>query len=136
MLLVALLTQPACLLYTRMVMRSAASECARALTTAGSGDEDLCRDFALRRLAAVPEASPFHVGGRDDWQVSLDYTEDGTTVTVGIAGHLRPLPLLGVAARSLGRPEGDLVLVEVGVTERVRPAWLGGSYESWLRMWG
>jgi len=136
MLLLGLLLQPACLLYTRMVMRSAAAECARVLATAASGDEAACKAFVLRRLAAVPEASPFHVGGRDDWDISLDYSEGSSSVSVSIVGHLRPLPLLGMSARAFGRSKGDLVELEVKVAEQVRPEWLGGSYDSWLKMWG
>ena len=89
MLLLALLLQPACLLYTRMVMRSAASECARTLATAASGDEEACKRFVLRRLKAVPEVSVFHVGGESDWDVSLSYAEGGQTVTSALASDGR-----------------------------------------------
>lgn len=136
MLLLALLLQPACLLYTRMVMRSAASECARTLATAASGDEEACKRFVLRRLKAVPEVSVFHVGGESDWDVSLSYAEGGQTVTVSVVGHLRPLPLMGVTARAFGKSEGNLVVLEAEVTERVRPAWFGGSYADWQKIWG
>lgn len=136
MLLMGILAQPACMLYTRTVMHAAAVECARVLMTASAGDEEACRSFALRRLAAVPEAPPFHVGGRDDWKIAFDYAQDSSSVTVDISGHLRPLPLLGVMTSALGEREGDAVVVKAHVTERVRPAWFGGSYESWLGMWG
>ncbi len=136
MLLLGLLTQPACLLYTRMVMRSAASECARVLATAEGSDERAAKEFVLRRLQAVPEVSIFHVGGRDDWDITLDYAQGAQTVSVSVEGRLRPLPLLGISARALGRSEGNLVVVDVSVTERVRPAWLGGSYAEWQSMWG
>lgn len=136
LLLMALLAQPACLLYTRMVMRSAASECARALTTARASDRAACEQLVLRRLDAVPEAAPFHVGGRDDWKVGLEYEEYAPVVTVCVSGHARALPLLGAAASLVGRRDGTEVLLEVRVSERVRPSWLGGSYESWISMWG
>ena len=136
MLLLALLLQPACLLYTRMVMWSAAAEGARTIATAATADSDACKRFVLRRLQAVPEVSVFHVGGSSGWDVSLDYTESASTVTVAIEGKLRPLPLLGVTAHALGRSEGDLVVIETKVTERVRPAWLGGSYGDWQKIWG
>lgn len=61
LLLLALLMQPACLLYTRCVMEGAAVEVARLAATAREGLD--VRPFALRRLAAVPEVSVFHVGG-------------------------------------------------------------------------
>ena len=88
----------------------------------------------LRRLEAVPEVPLFHVGGRTDWQVSLE--QSGTKVSVAITGHVRPLPLLGVTARALGRSDATGVVVEVSVSEEMRPAWFGGSYESWVQMWG
>lgn len=136
MLLFALLLQPVCMLYTSMVMHATAAECARVLTTAADGDQEACKRFALRRLAAVPEVSPFHVGGCDDWDVSLSYSDGGSTVEVTIVGHVRPLPLMGVLASAFARSEGGLVVLEARVSERVRPAWLGGSYESWMQMWG
>ena len=59
---VALLVQPACVLYTRSVMSATAHELARVVSTSrGSADE--VRAYALRRLAAVPEAPLFHEGG-------------------------------------------------------------------------
>ncbi|MBQ9005846.1 MAG: pilus assembly protein [Atopobiaceae bacterium] len=136
MLLLGILIQPAFLLYTRMVMRSVAGECARVLLTASKEDEDACRRFALRRLDAVPNASPFHVGGRDGWEVTFDYAEDGSSVSVDIVGRLRPLPLLGVATAALGERDGDLLVLRTHVTERLRPSWFGGSYGSWQQVWG
>ena len=54
MLLIALLVQPICLLYTRAVMHGAAAETARAVATArGAGDLEECKQYARRRLAAV-----------------------------------------------------------------------------------
>ena len=132
-LLLGLLLQPACLLYTRAVMHGAAAEAARVMVTLDGGEED-CREFVLRRLEAVPEVPLFHVGGRTDWQVSLE--QSGTKVSVAITGHVRPLPLLGVTARALGRSDATGVVVEVSVSEEMRPAWFGGSYESWVQMWG
>ncbi len=135
MLLLALLLQPACLLYTRMVMESAAAECVRTLATASQSDAESCKRLIQRRLQAIPEASMFHCGGSGDWKIDLGYAEGSSEVSVAIAGHLRPLPLLGITARMLGKSEGSLVRIEVKVTERVRPAWLGGSYGSWQEIW-
>ena len=136
MLLMGILMQPAFILYTRMVMRSAAGECARILITASKDDEDAYRRFVLRRLEAVPDAAPFHVGGRDGWEVTLGFDEDGSTVSVDIVGRLRPLPLLGVFTVPLGERDGDLLVLRTHVSERLRPAWFGGSYGSWQKMWG
>lgn len=135
MFVLGLLLQPACLLYTRSVMRAAAGECARILATArDEHDEADCRDFALRRLAAVPEVSVFHVGGPADWE--LEFAREGRQVTVTITGHLRPLPLLGMTIAQLGRREGAGTRIEVSVTEQVRADWVEGSYGSWTSMWG
>lgn len=135
MFVLGLLLQPVCLLYTRSVMRATAGECARVLVTArDANDEADCRDFALRRLAAVPEVSIFHVGGRSDWEVSFERS-DGQ-VTVRIAGHLRPLPLLGISAEALGMRDGVGVRLEVSVTEGMRPDWVEGGYDAWQGVWG
>ena len=133
MLLFALLMQPVCVLYTRMVMRHAAAQTARVLAT--SADEQICRSFALRRLAAVPEVSVFHVGGSGDWKVSMSRSDDARVCEVRITGHLRPLPLFGVAANVLGTRDQTGLLVEEAVRERMRPSWLGGEYESWMEAW-
>lgn len=134
MLLMALLMQPACLLYTRAIMRAAAGECVRVLATGyGEYAEADCRAFALRRLAAVPELSIFHVGGREDWDVTCERGEG--RVTVRIAGHLRPLPLLGVAVELLGSRDAVGTRLDVEVSERVRADWVEGDYGSWVQMW-
>lgn len=133
MLLLGLLMQPACLLYTRTVMHGAAAEAVRVLATSPGADED-CRDFVLRRLKAVPEVPLFHVGGRSDWDISFE--KGSASVTVSITGHLRPLPLLGISARLLGTEDAVGIRVEVRVTERTRPGWLEGDYGSWVGMWG
>ena len=133
MLLLGLLVQPVCACYTRSVMRHAAAETARVLAT--GKDDAVARSFALRRLRAVPEAAPFHVGGESDWSVQLDRSGDGGTVSVRIGGHLRPLPLLGVAAYAMGTRDGVGLLMEERLEERVRPEWLGGDYGRWMQAW-
>lgn len=60
--LIALLVQPACVLYTRSVMAATAGELARLSLTRRGGEDEL-REFALRRLRAVPDLSIFHEGG-------------------------------------------------------------------------
>jgi hypothetical protein len=117
-------------------MYATASECARVLATASSGDADACKRFALRRLEAVPEVSVFHVGGASDWDIALDYHENASSVSVTISGHVRPLPLLGITASAFGESSGGMVVLKVQVSEKVRPDWLGGSYGSWTGVWG
>lgn len=123
MLLMALLVQPVCVLYTCMVMRHAASATARVAAT--SADENATRRYAIRRLAAVPEASVFHVGGTSDWNVQVERSSTGG-VSVEIAGHVRPLPLLGVVVGALGQRDSQGVLLRVRVVENTRPSWYEG----------
>lgn len=134
MLLFALLLEPACMGYTLVVMRSAASEAARAVACDYDGDFEDCRQFVLRRLAAVPEVSPFHVGGKDDWDVSIE--RGGHDATLVVRGHARPLPLMGVIASAFAESDGTGVVLSARVSVRTRPAWLGGSYADWQKVWG
>jgi hypothetical protein len=134
--LLALLVQPVCLLYTRTLMHGAAAETARAVLTArGSADLSACRHYALRRLAAVPDVSIFHVGGENDWQVEVQQS-GGASVTVSVTGHARPLPFFaGIAAALHGRDASGVIL-QVSVTEHMRPDWVGGDYGDWVGLWG
>lgn len=127
MIVFALLAQPVCLLYTRMVMGHAAAQAAR---VAAVGSAEDVRAFVLRRLRAVPEASPFHVGGSDDWEVSTIRTDEGD-ICVRVVGHARPLPLLGAVAAFAGMSDERGVVLVAEVRERVRPDWLEGDYASW-----
>ena len=130
----ALLLQPACLFYTRTVMQHAACLAARAALTTSEG-EDAVREMALRRLAAVPEIAPFHVGGRQGWQVEVEGMGTGR-VSVSVRGHARPLPLVGAALALASGSDAEGVVLEVSVTEELRPEWLEGRYDDWVSMWG
>ena len=139
MLLLALLLQPAFLLYTRAVMQQAASEGLRVLATRekqGAATEEACVSYVRRRLGAVPNAEAFHVGGANGWEVSCEGDASCEQVSVEVTGRLRPLSLVGVLAAALGEADGELVVVRVRVTERARPEWLEGSYADWVSMWG
>lgn len=128
-LLLLLLIQPICLLYTKAIMWEAAAETARAALTTSSA-KDL-EEYALRRLAAVPGIGIFHAGS---WDVAVSGMEE-ETVTVRISGHADALPLAGaIAAIGTGADEEGLVL-EVAVEERLRPSWVEGSYDEWIEVW-
>lgn len=133
MLLFALLLQPVCLLYTRMVMGHAAAETARVMAT--STDENAVRSFALRRLEAVPGASLFHTGERADWEIRTTRDAEEGYVSVGIAGHARLLPLFGELVRGAFDCDGEGVRLSVEVVERVKPEWLEGDYGQWMSEW-
>lgn len=139
MLLLALLLQPAFLLYTRAVMQQAASEGLRVLVTReqqGVAIEEACVSYVRRRLRAVPDAEAFHVGGEDGWEIACEGDASCAVVSVEVVGRLRPLPLVGVLASSLGEVDGELVVVRVRATAKARPDWLEGSYADWVSMWG
>lgn len=133
MLLLALILQPACLVYTRCVMQGAAAETARAALTSDEGATGDLEAFALRRLAAVPEVSVFHTGGDGDWDVRIEGI--GSSPVVTIRGHVRPLPLLGVLEEALGEHDGQGVVVSVEARGVGRQSWVRGSYGDWLEQW-
>lgn len=135
LLVLALLLQPACVLYTRSVMAATAYELVRLAGTSRSSDDEM-REYALRRLSAVPEVPLFHEGGKDAWEVSVDGPSAEGRVNVRVCGRVRPLPLLGSIVAAFGELEGGDVRVVVEATGAVRPGWVGGSYGDWVGMWG
>lgn len=138
MLLLAMLLQPAFVLYTRAVMQQAAAEGVRVLATREPGgfvSEEACRSYVLRRLASVPNAPAFHVGGDDGWEIGLA-GDASSGVAVEVVGRVRPLPVVGVVASAFGETDGDDVVLRVRATGGARPGWLEGGYEEWTSVWG
>lgn len=131
LILVALLLQPVCILYTKTIMSGAASEAARLYGT--STDSDQCKEYVLRRLAAIPEIPLFHTGGKEDWLIELQ--KDSHEVHINITGHLRPVPPVGWLLSLTGQNGASGYVVSAQVQEKVRPQWLGGSYAEWIHMW-
>ena len=82
----------------------------------------------------MPEVPLFHVGGRADWDVRIDRTD--SHVDVSVAGHVRPLPLMGAVASLLTESDGQGVVLRVGVSKDTRADWVGGDYDAWQSMWG
>ena len=132
--LIALLAQPACVLYARAVMAATAGELCRLVATARC-DEGEVRDYALRRLAAVPNVAIFHEGGPGAWGMTVEGPDERGIVTASIEGRVRPLPLLGALVAPLGAQEDGCVVVCVEVTAETRPEWLEGGYDDWIEMW-
>lgn len=129
--------QPACILYTRAVMESAAAETARLMITASEDAEEGARAFALRRLAAVPDVSVFHAGGPLSWEIDLSSSADADgAVSVSITGCVTPLPIIGAFAAAFGvtNAQGDVV-VAVHAEYKGRAEWLEGDYETWTAHW-
>lgn len=137
LVLLLLALQPVCILYTRSVMESAASETARLMVTAQEDNDMTLKAFAVRRLQAVPDLDIFHAGGPASWDVRLTRAEDtGGAVGVSIKGYVTPLPVLGAFVSAFGKTNiyGD-VEMEVTVAYEGRPSWLEGDYETWMEMW-
>ena len=136
-LVVALLAQPCCLAYTRALMYVAAGEGVRVLATAPASErEELVASYVRRRLEAVPDVAAFHAGGSGDWEVTSVLSEDGKEATVHIKGHVQPLPLVGAAVAALYPHDDAGSIIEVNVSELVRPTWLEGSLDEWVSAWG
>lgn len=133
LVVVALLVQPTCLLYTRSVMSGTAAEAVRLAATSSSTDEVVA--FVKRRLKAVPEVSVFHAGGEADWSVSVSGT--GTArPRVEISGHARPLPLTAAIAGAVAGSDGSGVVLKVEKEADARAGWVQGAYSDWVGMWG
>lgn len=139
MLLLAMLVQPACLLYTRCVMQASASEACRLMATSSyraAGSRAAYESYVLRRLAAVPDLPLFHLGGEQGWQIELEGSSSSGTASARIRSSARPLPLLGAAAALMGQGDGaGNVVLEVEVSEVTRPEWVEGGYGEWSSVW-
>lgn len=134
---IALLIQPALLLYDRCVMEAAASETCRLAATATCGDEAV-EGFARRRLLSLPKLSLFHNEGCD-WEIELESGGGGSPTRVSIKNHVKVLPLLGFTASTISTPAGDgCALLEAEAVSTVLPLWLGaesGTVEEWIGRW-
>ncbi|WP_321970589.1 TadE/TadG family type IV pilus assembly protein [Paratractidigestivibacter sp.] len=132
LVVVALLVQPACLLYTRSVMSAAAAEAAR-LAATSSSSEDVTA-FVKRRLKAVPEVNVFHSGGESDWSVSVSGA--GTAKPkVEITGHAKPLPLMAAISGAIAGSDGSGVVLKVSKEVSARASWVSGKYSDWVGIW-
>jgi hypothetical protein len=135
MFVLALLLQPAMILYTRSVMSGAAAEAARLAVSADEDErEELCRSYVLRRLKAVPDVACFHAGGEGDWMVSTSVV-DGR-VRVEVSGHVEPLPLMGALAQAFTERDESGLVLRTSVERDMRADWVGGSYDEWTDVWG
>lgn len=129
---VALLVQPACLLYTRSVMSASAAEAAR--LAAASSDTEAVEAFVKRRLRAIPEVGVFHAGGEQDWSVSVEGAGKGTA-KVRVSGHARPLPLMAAISAALLGSDSSGVVLEAESEVMARASWAEGSYADWVGVW-
>jgi Flp pilus assembly protein TadG len=129
LVVLTLLVQPACVLYTRCVMQEAASEAVRIAATDDSDDE--LEALVLRRLEAVPDVSVFHEGG---WEVSVERADGAATVTV--SGRVKALPFFAPAVAVFTGDASGSATVTVTESAATAPGWLDGTYSTWVKIWG
>ena len=116
-IVVLLSLQPACVLYTQAMMEVAATQACRLVAVGEHVDEGAVKGYALRRLAAIPDASIFHAGGPLSWEI--EYGDDGEGAAY-------------VEAFGERNGSGDMRL-RVRATLDGRPSWLKGGYDDWMQ---
>ena len=101
-------------------------------------DEQAAREYALRRLGAVPNVPVFHEGGRDGWTVEVSGGELSRS-QVEITHRVVPLPLLGVAAGLSSQRAGDgCAEQKVSASASCTPQWVldaAASPDEWIGAW-
>ena len=142
--LLLLLIQPGIILYDRMVMRQAAAEGCRLLTTqsAASGlSSQRCALLVKRQLSAVPPHDLFHIHEPScTWEIELSGDEGSSLVSVTISNRVRLLPLFDVAGAIVGVADSEGCLsITVTETAQTQPAWVqesaaGLNPGAWVRL--
>ncbi len=139
LLLLLILTQPAILLYVRMVMNSAATQALRVLVTRSAEASDLTyKNMIEFQLSAVPDVGVFHEGS---WEIELVGNELSSEVSVSISTKVEPLPLVGTGAQLLGLLGSDgMFSIEVEASCSTQADWVweqdSASPEHWVSQWG
>ncbi len=145
LLLLMLLIQPAIILFDRIVMKNAATEGCRLLSTKTavlSEGTDPYEQYILARLSSIPEEDHFHVHkGGCSWNITLSGDESSSLVSVCIRNYVKPLPLIGFFAGSLGATnEQGFFEIEVKAEFSPKNDWVfsneaGKNPENWVKQW-
>lgn len=130
MLLFLMMLQPAICLYDHIVMRGAAVEACRLLTTSTS-DKSTNEDYIRRRLSAIPDIPIFHVHSTQcSYEIEMLGDETASEVSVRISNEIKPLPLLDIAMGLLNALNGSGNLeIEAQVSLPTQPDWAKSSPE-------
>lgn len=142
-LLLLLLIQPGILLYDKMIMISAASECTRVLSTCSEENKtQICDSFLRRRLSAIPQQDNFHVHSSDcSYKFDFIGNQSSDTVEVKVRNEVKPIPLIGFLSGILGiLNSNDNFELNVSANCKTRPEWcqnspLGSNVERWVGGW-
>lgn len=131
--MVALLLQPAILLYNHCIMNAAAAEGSRLLAT-NTASEANVRAYVERRLGAIPDIPAFHEG---TWDITWSSESQGANVS--IVNHVRPLPLFGIATALSGHIGTDGCIEQKAQADcSLLPDWVadqGYAPSTWIGEW-
>ena len=130
MLLILMMMQPAIYLYDLVVMRNAAAEGCRLISTSTS-DVSTNEDYIRRRLTAIPDIDIFHIhSGGCTYEISIVGDEEASEVSVKISNQIKPLPLLDLAMKcgNALNAKGNLT-IETEVSMATQPSWVSSSSE-------
>ena len=127
--LLALLVQPAVILYDKMVMTGAACEGCRLLATktdvaSGPFVDAKYEDAILHRLAAIPPIALFHIHGDTcSYEIEMTGDENDAEVTVTVRNRIKLIPGVSLFAQIAGFADdnGEYIL-EVTQTAPALPS--------------
>ena len=122
LMIIALLVEPICILYTKTVMDGACAEGLRVATT--SSDTELIESYIKRRLKAIPEIPLFHKGGDEDWNISIDKKENDVL-----------MPPIGWCLFLAGQTDDQGIILKSSLSASTYPDWIEGSYADWIAFW-
>ena len=133
----ALLLQPAILIYDYMVMQSAANQGLRLISTKPQDISDAMYERAIKQqLQAIPNLEIFHTG---QWDVQIEGNETSQTVSVTIEGRAEPIPVLGISTMLFGMLDADgTVHLQVQAQQQTQPQWAvdsGLDPSEWVSQW-
>ena len=129
LLLLLFLIQPGIILYNHTVMKAAASEGCRLLSTKtdASADQSSYEDSIRRHLGSIPQQENFHVHQSGcSWSITLEGNEESDSVKVSIENQLELLPFFDFAAQAMGLTNASGFFVQRVEVQRE-------TYGSWIR---
>lgn len=144
LLTLLLLIQPGILLYTYLVMESAAAETCRIVATESLLEQNYASvdSYAKRRLAAIPQQENFHVHDPAcTWFIDYGGNETTGGVEVEIQTEVKPLPFFdfGLDALGLLNQNGNIVLKAHHYLDTksdwVRENPIGSNPTQWIERW-
>lgn len=142
-LLLLLLIQPSIILYDLIIMKSAASDCCRILSTCSSAEKNqICDAYTRRRLSAIPQQDLFHVHSNQcSYELTFDGDQSSNSYTVEIKNQLKPIPFIGFFSDIFGILNDDKCFeITSSSTYSLKPKWAmsspqGNNPESWAGSW-